>query len=405
MAKAAKAAIPTGPALAMVTFEGGNSKNALAAAGASNGKISMVPVTAIKVAPGFNIRAVDSPGHEESILELQRSIVKEGFYPGKPLTGFISKATVEGESDSIVVLDGHRRLEAVNRAIAAGATDITMLPVILTTDIDPVSVNVALIKGNTGAPLSMAEKAVVVKRLLKHGMTKSEIASRLDMTDRYVEDLQILIESPKTVRAAVKADKISGTEAVKILRKHARKNEDDPKAAAKAAEAEVTSMMEKAAARGATRASAQDSDAGTRDGAKQVKVTDAETGEEKIVKIKPMVHKTSWAVSAGDEFPLKGTEFKLLGKLPGDSDWYTLIADKDGYAKALEDVTFEVKITRPKKPDPVKAVKEKMVGAPARKKAKPAVEEGLPEAEVTPTDDDLFGDETPPTPPDEAADL
>jgi len=197
----------------------GVAKAALAAAGAkaeSNG-LFMVPVGALRVIEGFNVRVMGTKDYEAGINELANSIMQEGFYKDKPLVGYVGK---DGEEDVIFLTDGHRRLEATKRAIANGASEIERLPVIVkpsTTNM--VDLTVALAK--TGTPLTPYELAIIVKRLAGYGVEEGQIALRLGVTKRYVSDLQVLLSAPAKVRSLVMDGKVSATLAIQAMREDA----------------------------------------------------------------------------------------------------------------------------------------------------------------------------------------
>lgn len=197
----------------------GVAKTALAAAGAkaeANG-LYMVPLDMLRVIEGFNVRVTGTKDYDAGINDLANSIMQEGFYKDKPLVGYVGK---DGDSDVIFLTDGHRRLEAVKRAIANGATEIERVPVIVkpsTTNM--VDLTVALAK--TGTPLSPYEMAIIVKRLMGYGVEEGQIATRLGVTKRYVSDLQVLLSAPAKVRSLVMDGKVSATLAIQAMREDA----------------------------------------------------------------------------------------------------------------------------------------------------------------------------------------
>ena len=86
-----------------------------------------VPVSAIKVLPGFNVR-LPSQELEEHIEYLTGSILEEGFNHTRPLAALVLE--IDGVL-GIYVYDGHCRLEGTKRAIIKGST-IQTLPVVVT---------------------------------------------------------------------------------------------------------------------------------------------------------------------------------------------------------------------------------------------------------------------------------
>lgn len=358
----------TGLSVKMLDLGQGSSKDALAAADAKNvGTIRNVPLDHLRVMPGLNARVKESPSYIAKVASLADSIVQNGFYSTKPLAGFVGK---DGETSVIYVTDGHTRLDAVavanEKLTEAGGDIITSLPVILkASDTSMRDLTIALVKENDGEKLSMLGNAVIASRLLKDKMTEKEVGEVLGFSDRYMKDIMLLLTAPKHVLEAVKQEKISGTEAVRVMRK-----EGD-----KAGEV-IAARLKALASKGKTKATRKDSEEGTKGGT----VKGGEGGE----KVKMAVTKTEWAVSKGHEFPL--SDIRLFKGLIPDTDWYSLMADKDGYATATEDFRFVCTVSRPK---PVEAKADKAgEAAPAKKggkKGKPAAAE--PEAEGETGDD------------------
>ena len=332
MAKAAKTKTESGPSLAVVSFGQGDATTALAAAGATvaQHQVHMIPVENLRVKPGYNMRVTGTPAYEAKIERFTASMLSEGYLPNKPLSAVAGK---DGDADLVFVTDGHGRLEALARANKAGA-GIEAVPVILkpadTSDID---LTVALITENDGEKPSTAEAAVVVKRLAKAKVPEEEIARRLSFSVRYVQDLLVLIAAPKGVRELVKQGRVSGTEAIRVLRR-------DPENA----EEKLRKAVDTAESRGAVRATRKDTEEGSR-GA-------AYAGGVKLARAK-----IEWAVTEGQEFAL--SEVKPFAKLIGDTDWYSLLGDKPGTATATEDLRFQAIVTRPRK--------EKVEDAPPKK--------------------------------------
>lgn len=297
-------------------MEAGNAKEAVKEVGATTRTIYMVPIDNITVAPGFNLRVTESEEYQEGIRELKDSILFKGFYSTKPLAGFVAKTSEGG--NVIYVTDGHRRLEAARAAVAEGA-DLDKLPMIL----KPAStsgedLSVSLHRENMGVGLTMMEKAVLVRRLKNSGMVAKDIAKELGMTDRYVSDLETLIDAPKAVRQLVSSGKISGTEAVKQLRK-------DPDNAAE----KLQTVAAKAAARGQKKATGRDT-----------------THPDRDPGVKMQTSTIRYALGKGQTAPW--AEVEAFASLMGDTDWYET-TDREDVIEAAEDFEIVVKIRRPKK--------------------------------------------------------
>ena len=190
----------------------GNTKSAMKNRGASSGDLWRVPVDQFVTLPGLNVRT-KSDAYESHIEALKNSILAEGYFQDKPIAVYVD------DQERIIVRDGHTRLEAVRRAIKAGA-EIEALPAVVsprgTTMVD---ITVGLVKNNEGKPLEPIEKAAVFKRLTGWGWDEQKIAARFDVTAGYVSDLLRLLESPDAIKELVSAGKVSAGTAIKQIKK------------------------------------------------------------------------------------------------------------------------------------------------------------------------------------------
>jgi ParB-like chromosome segregation protein Spo0J len=218
-------------------IEQGDSKKGAKEAGASRTDAFLLDLTEINVLPGFNPRA-EGKDYTAHVAALTDSILANGFLPGKPLTVHAVVEEIEGEDGTkrtetlFYVVDGHSRLAAVQAANAKGA-NIAALPVIPTptgTSLADLTVQTVL-NNNSTRPLSPIELAAVVHRLTNYDMSKADIARRLSITPRYVDDLTMLLEAPAAIRSAISAGKVSATLAVQEMRQHGDKAAERIKAA------------------------------------------------------------------------------------------------------------------------------------------------------------------------------
>lgn len=193
----------------------GNVKNAMKAAEAKGRDLYMVPIGNLKTFDGFNIRITETKKYQEGIQDLANSMKSEGFYPDKPLAGYI-------DGNDICITDGHRRLAGAVLANTQGAS-IEALPVVVKpAGTSREDLTVALVQSNTGAPLTPYETGIAVKRLLGYGMEKAVVATRLGLSERYIDDLMLLQGAPKSVRDMVIADKVTATTAIATLKNDAK---------------------------------------------------------------------------------------------------------------------------------------------------------------------------------------
>lgn len=233
-----------------IALAAGTTAAGMKSAEATAGKLYNVPVGAIKPIPGFNVR-VDNADYRAHRDMIGASILANGYDETKPLEGYVAK---EGDENVVYLTGGHTRFDAVNaiNADAENGVTIDKLPMIVRATAPSLTdLTVALHTGNNGRPLIPFELGVVVKRLLKdEGADKAEIAKRLAVTPRYLDDVLLLVNSPKEVRTAVLEDKVSSTLAIQELRKAG----DEPKKAVE----RITAAVEKATSSGKKKATAKD---------------------------------------------------------------------------------------------------------------------------------------------------
>jgi hypothetical protein len=332
-AKALKMSIPSSKV--EIALAPGSVEPAMKEAEAKSTKLYKVPVEKIKTIPGFNVRvqSADYLAHRDMIAA---SIKANGFDQTKPLSGYVAK---EDGHNVIYVTDGHTRLDAVSM-LNEGDSDIATLPVLVhPADKSLTDLTVALHTSNTGRPLTPFELGVVVKRLLKDvdskgtAKAKAEIAGRLAMTPRYLDDVLLLVNGPKEVRTAVLDGLVSSTLAIQELRR-------DPEEAAD----RITKAVEK-----------------TKPGKKVTK---------KAIGTKMMKVKATVSVAAGLDMKeiVKAVAAIVRKAVPASSD------DED-IKLALVDGTIKIEI---EVPDDKPAPKAKAAPAKKAKTAKPEPEKAAP---------------------------
>lgn len=195
-------------------FAKGSVKSAMA--GCKSADLWKVPIDRIKVVDGFNVRVRDD-AFWERVRSTADSIKENGYYPDKPLAVFVSR---DDTGDTLILVDGHTRYEALKLAISEGYA-ITTVPVATKpSGTSMEDITVALATGNTGHPLQPYELALVCKRLIGYGMSEEEIAKRLSISAIYVKSLLSLVAAPRQVREMVTAGKVSATLAIQTLREH-----------------------------------------------------------------------------------------------------------------------------------------------------------------------------------------
>lgn len=222
----------------------GNVKDAMKNVEAGGeGGIRMVDPTKLRRLPGFSGR-IRTPEYIEHVHATKRSIVKNGFYRHEPLVVF---AAVEEGEDVLYLVDGHTRHEGALLAIEEGH-EIKAVPTIATPRGTTMADLVVMqAKANNGGrsftPLEMGYK---VKQLQGYGLEDAEIAERLDISEKYVGDLLLLVGAPRKLIELVATEKIAPTLAIDTL----KKEKGD-------AVAKLVAAVEKAKAEGKEKATAK----------------------------------------------------------------------------------------------------------------------------------------------------
>lgn len=192
----------------------GNVKAAMRAAGAKSADLWMVPFANIRVIPGYNIRPVD----REHVDALKASIKVNGYSKDKPLAGFVSKE--EGDGDIINLTDGEHRHTAVAELIAEGEP-IEFVPVtVAPAGTSMVDLAVGMATSASGKELTPQAWATLCKRLIGYGCDVEEIAKRLIKKKAQITDWLVLAGASRRVLQMVEDKKVSGTNAIRLLKKH-----------------------------------------------------------------------------------------------------------------------------------------------------------------------------------------
>lgn len=325
---------------------------------------------------GFNVR-VDTPDYLAHVDALAESIKANGYYPNKPLGGYVGK---DGEgNDALLLTDGYTRLRALKKLIEEGV-EIKQVPFAIKakgTSLEDLTV--ALVQDNEGRTLSVYEKAVVVKRLKGYGMADDEIATRLGMTKRYVDDLLVLAGAPRKVAVFVTSGQVSATEAIKQLRR------DPMKAAEVLAEA-----VRKAASKGKKRATGKDTGAAaeeTSGGSDEAGETNGVVSNTHKVTKGKSVTSLKLRFKRGAIVPVD--EIKLVSRLQGGDWWNYVDEETDRDNVVIEDnFAVEIKITMDAPTEETPATEEP---TPAPRIGEETSEEAETEAETdeaAATDDD-----------------
>lgn len=320
----------------------------------------MVNPELIRPIKGFNPRiheakdAGTGKSYAAELEELKNSIQSEGFFLDKPISGYPG---VEDGENVVYIIDGHRRMEAVQALLDEGM-EIGSVPVVLSpANTDPIKLVIQNVKKNLNRRFTFFETSFQVARLLGIGKSKADIVELMGLTEVAVQDCLDFIESvPKPIREHVKLGRISGTEALRICRQNIYKNNPD-KAVAK-----IEEMIEKAESEGRSKASRKDdldsapvkatrgrprgssssrAPADDEDDDNDSVTTDVQWTkfpEPRPMPGRKLLTPVRFIANEGDEFGI--ADIRNFKNLFGDLEWFRLDEDRPQIGIALVDVEF-----------------------------------------------------------------
>lgn len=199
------------------------------------GETRRVPVGDIHVLENLNLRVRGTTEYDQAVDEFAASITANGFYDDKPLAGYL-----DGDG-KVIVVDGHRRLEAIQKVnnLSLDGDVITDVPVVLKPeDATLADLTVAMIQSSSGKDLTMFEKGLGVRRLMADGMDKPEISRRLAVSEKTLDNWLLVASVPAKARDMLLDGKVTST--------HVLRTKGDV--------ARLSAMIDKATAAGRSRA-------------------------------------------------------------------------------------------------------------------------------------------------------
>jgi ParB/RepB/Spo0J family partition protein len=164
----------------------------------------------IEVEPGHNPRNFDTPEMRARLDELKTSIAASGVH--LPLM-------VRFDAGRAILVDGETRLRACLELIAEG-TRIRTVPVISVKGADEEQRIMLALTANTGRPLTQVESGHAFQRLIGHGWTPTDIAAKIGVSKRYVDEALELFDAPKVVKQMVAEKTVTVGRAIAEVRKH-----------------------------------------------------------------------------------------------------------------------------------------------------------------------------------------
>jgi len=181
----------------------------------------------------IRIRQLDGVKNRRDYYQIQpsRIIVKNGWNPRTDFSGeeelrdsiiengvLVPLRVKRGADDSIILIDGERRLRAALRAIDEGY-DIATVPCIFerpqVSDIEAMFVSLVT---NQGKPLDPGEEAMAFQRLINWGQSKSEIAQRIGKSIGFVSQRLSLVDASPQIKAALSNRDVTINDAITIVK-------------------------------------------------------------------------------------------------------------------------------------------------------------------------------------------
>ena len=158
----------------------------------------------IVVNPGWNPRLNFA---EE---ELKDSIIENGV--------LVPLRVKRNPDDTIVLIDGERRLRATLRAIEEGHEINTVPCIFERPQISESEAMFVTLVTNQGKPLDPTEEAEAFQRLVNWGQTTGDIARRIGKSLEFVRQRLALVDASPQVKAAVQQGRTAVKDAVKIVK-------------------------------------------------------------------------------------------------------------------------------------------------------------------------------------------
>lgn len=172
-----------------------------------------LPVDKVQVEEGFNVRQ-----DYGDIQELAQSISEVGQRV---------PVRVRMENGHAILVDGHRRLKAIQYANEHLKTSIsTILAINEERGANEETRILDLFLCNNGKPLTVIEEALAVKRLVDFQWKPTDIAKKLGKSPSYISSLLSLNSATHLLRDAVKKGYILPTAAFKLVTAPKEKQEE-----------------------------------------------------------------------------------------------------------------------------------------------------------------------------------
>lgn len=193
----------------------GNVKAAVA--GANSADLWMVDRRLIRRHPKLQPRDKNTPEYKNRVQFLKGLIMANGYDRAFPLKLYVAR---ENGEDVLYLVQGHRRLDAVDLACEEGK-EIEKIPCVTTErGTTMADLLISTVTGNEGEQLRPIETAGIVRELIKMNFTEDEIARRLNFSRTYITNLLDMLEAPRAVREMIQEGQVAAAVALNTVREH-----------------------------------------------------------------------------------------------------------------------------------------------------------------------------------------
>lgn len=163
----------------------------------------------IHVKPGFNLRDLDEE-YEAGVEDLTVYIMAGGTLPAL-------EVVVSPDGSGVELVDGHRRHDAIGRAIARGFP-IEWVSIVAFQG-NAIDREARIFTSNRNAPLRPLEAARGFKRFRGAGLDSAEIAALVHCSRTHVENYLVLADAERDVQELVRSCNVSAEVAIDAVRR------------------------------------------------------------------------------------------------------------------------------------------------------------------------------------------
>ena len=162
----------------------------------------------IHVKPGFNLRDLDEE-YEAGVEDLTTYIMAGGTLPAL-------EVVVSPDGSGVELVDGHRRYDAIGRAIARGFP-IEWVSIVAFQG-NAIDREARIFTSNRNAPLRPLEAARGFKRFRGAGLDSAEIAAIVHCSRTHVENYLVLADAERDVQELVRSCQVAADVAIEAVR-------------------------------------------------------------------------------------------------------------------------------------------------------------------------------------------